>query len=247
MKRIFVNKLSKSDHLKNIFLRLFIIFCIVNCEKGYSQNCLDKINQNILYSGSNDIINGIKWTYEKKYLGSPLLMENYWPKADISYNGFLYTGIVLNYDVLKNELIVFHSGHDKDKYIILGIDNLLGFSFTDTVWNRRHIYEYIELAGTNGKALYENALTGKVPFYIKPVKTVEVKSADGQGTYSDSYEYFIDTGNGFSSFRSKKQFIKLLANHSPEVSKYIRKNKIKINNQQPDNIIAVLTYYSGLK
>jgi len=87
MKFIFVVKLSKSDHLKNIFLRLFILVCIVYSEKGYAQNCLDKINQNNLYSGSNDIINGRKWIYEKKFLGSPLLMENYWPKADISYKG----------------------------------------------------------------------------------------------------------------------------------------------------------------
>jgi hypothetical protein len=247
MKFIFVDKLSKSVHLKNLFLRLFILLCIVYCEKGYSQNCLDEINQNILYSGSDDIINGQKWMYEKKFLGSPLLMENYWPKADISYNGYKYSGIIFNYDVLKNELIVFHSDKGKDKYIVLGIDNLSGFSFTDTVWNRKHFYEYIELAGTNGKALYENASTGKVSFYIKPIKTVEVNSSNGQGAYSDSYEYYIDTGHGYSSFRSKKQFIKLLANHSSEVTRFIRKNKLKINSQQPDNIISVLRYYVIMK
>ena len=232
--------------MKKIFLRLFILFCIVYSEKGYSQNCLDKINQNNLYSGSNDIINGRKWIYEKKFLGSPLLMENYWPKADISYKGSRYTGIVLNYDILKNEIIVFHSQKGKDKYVVLGIDDLSGFSFTDTVWNRKHLYEYTELSGIKGKALYENASTGKISFYIKPVKTVEIK-AEGQGTYSDSYEYYIDVGNGYNSFRSKSQFIKLLANHSSELNRFIRKNKLKINNRQPDNIISVLRYYDGLK
>jgi hypothetical protein len=247
MKTIFVYKLSKSLYLKNKFFRLFILFCIVYSEKGYSQNCLNKINQNILYSGSYDIINGIKWVYEKKFLGSPLLMENYWPKADILYNGSKYTGIVLNYDVLKNELIVFHSENGNDKYVVLGIDNLSGFSFTDTVWNRKHIFEYVELTGIKGKSLYENASTGKIMFYIKPVKTVEIKSADEQGSYSDSYEYYLNTGNRYSIFRSKNQFIKLLANHSSEVKKFIRKNRIKINSQLPDNIIAVLRYYDGLK
>ena len=247
MKTIFVTNLSKSIYLKKIFLYLLILFSIFYSKKGYAQNCLDKITQNSLYSGSNDIINGIKWVYEKKYLGSPLLMENYWPEADISYNGTNYSGILLNYDILKNELIVFHSENGKDKYVVLSIDDFSGFSFTDTVRNRKHIYEYIELVGTNGKALYENASTGKVSFYIKPVKTVEVKSADGQGTYSDSYEYFINTGNGFNSFRSKKQFIKLLANHSSELSRFMRKSKLKINSQQPDNIISVIRYYDGLK
>jgi hypothetical protein len=153
---------------------------------------------------------------------------------------------VLNYDVLKNEIIVFHSQKGKDKYVVLGIDDLSGFSFTDTVWNRKHLYEYTELSGIKGKALYENASTGKISFYIKPVKTVEIK-AEGQGTYSDSYEYYIDVGNGYNSFRSKSQFIKLLANHSSELNRFIRKNKLKINNRQPDNIISVLRYYDGLK
>jgi hypothetical protein len=223
------------------------LFCIVYSEKGYSQNCLEKINQNKLYSGTNDIINGKKWIYEKKFLGSPLLMENYWPKAEISYKGSRYTGILLNYDVLKNEIIVFHSEKSNDKYVVLGIDDLTGFSFTDTVWNRKHIYEYTELAGIKGKALYENASVGKVSFYIKPVKTVEVKSSDGQGTYTDSYEYFIDTGNGYSSFRSKSQLIKLLSDHNSELHRFIRKNRLKINNQQPENILTVLRYYDGLK
>jgi hypothetical protein len=247
MKYIFVSKLSKSRYLKNLFLRLFILFSIVYCEKGYSQNCLDEINKNILYSGSDEIINGQKWMYEKKFLGSPLLIENYWPKADISYNGSKYSGIILNWDVLKNELIVFHSDKGKDKYVVLGINDLSGFSFTDTVWNRKHIYEYVNLAGTNGKALYENASTGIISFYIKPVKTVEANSANGLGVYTNSYEYFIDTGNGYNSFRTKKQLIKLLDNHSSEISRFIRKNKLKINSQLPDHVIAVLRYYDGLK
>lgn len=233
--------------MKTLFLRLFIL-CIFFCgEKSYAQNCFEKIRRNDLYSGSNDIINGRKWIYQKKYLGSPLLMEEYWPKADISYNGSIYTGIVLNYDVVKNEIILFHNDMGKDRYIVLNADKLSGFCYTDTIRNRKHSYKYTELPGIKGKALYENASVGKTSFFIKPVKTIEAASAVGQGTYIDSYECYIDTGTGYISVNSRKQLLKLLSGHSSELNRFIRKNNLKINNRQPENIIAVLKYYEGLK
>ena len=245
MKSIFVSKLSKSDHLKSIFFRLFILCSIVCSENSYAQNCLDKITYNSLYSGSNNIINGRKWIYEKKYLGSPLLLADYWPKADISYNGTHYTGVVMNYDVLKNEIIVYHPEKDKDKYVLLSIDSLSGFSYIDTVSSRKHIYENTELSGIKGKALYENASAGKISFYIKPIKTVQTK-AEGQGAYSDSFEYYINVGNVYRRFRSKSQFVKLLPNHSSDLKRYLRKNKLKISDRYPGNIVTALKYYIGL-
>jgi len=246
MKHIFTCELSKNIYLNNYIFRLFIFCSIVLCEKGYSQNCLDKINRYQLYSGSDEIINGRKWIYNKKFLGSPLLFEYTWPEAELLYNCALYSGIVMNYNLLKNELIINHSENGNEKYIVLSVDKLSGFTLTDNVWKKKHTYEYIELPGTNGKALYENVSTGRLSFYIKPVKTIDVRSTDGQARYSDSFEYYVDTGSGFSGFRSKRELLKLLAVHGTEINRFIRKNNFKINNRQPGNVIATLNYFVGL-
>lgn len=247
MKHIFSFKPLKNTHLKNNFLRLMIIFSSIYCYSASAQNCLDEIYNNKLYSNSNDLINGKKWTNEMKFSGSPLLMENYWPEADISYNGSVYKGIQINYDVYKNDLIVYHPVKGTVKYVVLSKENLSGFSFTDTVSNRKYSYEYIELPGIKGKTLYENASVGKISFFIKPNKVIVQKSMDnGQGEFFNFYEYYLNSGNGYSSFRSKSQFLKLFENHVTELKRYIRKNSLKINNQHPDDVIAVLRYFNGL-
>jgi hypothetical protein len=193
-------------------------------------------------------MNGTKWIYPKKYLGSPMLLENYWPKADIVYNGIHFGGVMMNYDVYNNEIIVFHRETGKEKYVVISRDKVSGFSFTDTVMNRKHVYENIELPGIRGRTFYENASVGKISLYIKPMKSVEMRSSGGgQGTLSSFYEYYLNVGNGYAGFHSKSQFIKLLANHEPELNRYIRKNKLKINNRHPENVIAVVNYFNGFR
>jgi len=248
MKCIFALKLSKNIYLKNICLHLFVLFCFFNGITATAQDCLDVIYHNKLYSNSYEIINGKKWIYEKKYPGSPLLMDNYWPKADISYNGTRYSGILMNYDLNKGELIVYYPEKGKEKYVVISNDNLSGFSFTDTVWTQKHFYEYIELPGIRGKALYEKIYFSNVSFFIRPMKVVMSSStASGPGEYIGFYEYYLDTGSGYTLFRTKSQFVKLLPEHKSEIIRFIRKNRLRINNRMPENIIAVLNYLDKLK
>ena len=109
MKHKKLNLISKRKYLLRIFVCFVILFISMLNKSGYAQNCLDSIRHNPLYSNSNNIFNGIKWIYEKKYLGSPLLVENYWPKGSIFYKGVQYSDVFMNYDLYKNQAIVFLS------------------------------------------------------------------------------------------------------------------------------------------
>lgn len=230
-----------------MFLRLFIFCFLVYGESVSAQSCLEVSQSSELYSNSNDIINGIKWINEKKYSGSPMLAENYWPKADILYNGVHFKDIRMNYDVYKEDLIVFYPEKGQEKYVMISKDSLSSFTFTDTLTNRNHFYEFIELAGVKGKALYENVSVGKASLFIQPLKIFQTTPGEiFQGKYSTYYKYFIKAGNEYINFNSKKQFINLLAHHNIELKRFIRKEKLKINNKLPENIIVVLKYFDGL-
>jgi hypothetical protein len=199
-----------------------------------------------LYTTSHDIINGTKWIYEKKYLGSPLLEDKYWPRADILYKGVLYKDVQMNYDVFNNDIIIFHPETGKEKYVVLSKDYLTGFSYTDTLKNKKHHYDYFEIPCIRGKALYETIAFNKTVLYIKPVKNIAIRSAKGQGEFVSYCAYYLQTEGVCSNFRSKNQLIKLLEKHSNELAKFIRKNKININTADPDNIVAVLRYFDEL-
>jgi len=212
-----------------------------------AQNCLDIINNSELYEKKDDIINGTKWIYEKKYLGSPLLVENYWPRADILYGGVLYKGVLMNYDVYKNDIIIFHPETGKEKYVVISKDYLTGFSYTDTMTKKKHQYNYSEIPCTGGKALYETLVFKKMTLHIKPYKIISGRSTGGQGEFRGYFTYYLQMGSVCSNFRSKNQLIKLLETHGKELSRFIRRNNIKIDSANPDNILAVLSYYDELK
>lgn len=226
--------------------RFFIVSVLFYGLTAFPQNP-DEFRQYQLSGQSEDIINGTKWIYEKRYLGSPMLMEKYWPKSDILYRGNEYTGIIINYDLYKNEIILYHAEKGREKYVVISKDYLSGFSFTDTVTRKKHFFEYVELPGIRGKSLYERAIVGKLKLYIKPLKRIQVKSTGkGQGEFINFYEYYLGTENGYINFHSKNQFVKLLATHSTELSRFIRRNNLRINPSYPDDIMAVLRYFDSL-
>jgi hypothetical protein len=227
-------------------LRLLILAGILQCSSTFAQNCLDEFRHDVS-SSSNELINGTKWIYEKKNLGSPMLVEKYWPQADILYKGMRYTGVLMNYDVYINEIIVSHAENGTLRYVVISKDYLSGFSYTDTITHRKHQFEYVELPGVRGKALYENAMLSNSELYIKPVKKTEVRaSGKGQGEFTNYYEYYLKVGNTWRYFHSKNQLIRLLAAHGMDVKRYIRKNNIKINNTHPEPVISVLSYFDSL-
>ena len=181
-------------------------------------------------------------------MGSPLLTEDYWPEADILYNGIHFTGRLMNYDLYKNELIIFYPEKGKEKYLVLSNEKLSGFTFKDSLLRRTRIFEYFELPSTKGKLLYENVSFGQVSLYIRPVKNIRLKSsAKSQGEFTVYYTYFLNNGKGYSGFRSKNQLISLLEDHGAELKRYIREKELKINNQKPENVISVLHYFGELK
>jgi len=233
-----------------MILRLIILACLSlpSAIISNAQDCLDVINKMLLYSKADEIFNGTKWVYPKRFLGSPMLVENYWPKADIVYSGIRYESIFMNYDIFKNDIIIYNPEKFKEKYIVINKDKLQGFSYLDTASGRKHDFVYSELPGISGKALYETITTGIVTLYIKPVKQVMMRSSDKvQGQYSEYFLYFLKIGERCTGFQSKSQLTSLLGNHATEVQRFIRKNKLKINTTHPRDIVAVITFYEGLK
>lgn len=228
--------------------RLILLLSVVNVNLCLAQNCLDDILRNDLYSNSWNIVNGRKWVYEKKYPGSPLLSTDYWPKADISYNGTQFFGQFMNYDLYKNEIIIYHPEKQKEKFVSINIEYLSGFTFTDTITGKRRIFEYTELPGIDGRSLYEYISDGANTFYIKPTRKIEIRSADkSRGQWINYYEYYLNKDSLFVRVRSKHQIIALFPEHSSDLNRFFRKNRLRINDQNPEGIISAIAYLNSLK
>jgi hypothetical protein len=230
-----------------MYLRLFFFYCLIYGQPLLGQNCLDLIHNKPLYSSANEIVNGRKWIKDDGYIGSPMLEENYWPRADILYNGIQYKGIPMNYDLFREALIVFYPEKGRERYVVIKQDYLSGFSYIDTLTGRTRFYKYIELPGISSKTLYESIPLNKISFYIKPGMNIQATpSEQTKGKFIGYSRYYLDTGHGYTTFRTRGQLMKLLANHKPEMNKFIRKQKLKINYKYPEDIITAIKYFDGL-
>lgn len=233
--------------MKKLIFHIFLLSSFVYSTSVKAQRCLDILKADPLYSVSEDIINGTKWIKDIGYVGSPMLEKSYWPKADILYNGIHFRDVHLNYNLFKNELIVFHSEKGSDKYIVINKDHLSGFSFKDSLLKRNRLFEFIELPGMRGKKLYEKIPVDKVPFFIRPmIKFDATPSQSSLGKFSSYNLYYLDAGKGLTTFRSKRQLINLLVNHRMEMNRFIRKQKLKINQKHPEDVITSVKYFDGL-
>ncbi len=200
-----------------------------------------------LYSISNDIINGTKWTYQKIYQGNPFLAKEYWPMANLVYGGIQYAGFYINYDLYNNHLILLYDDNNIKKYVVLSNEYIESFSYTDTLRHQEHHYEYFRIPGTNGKELYEKVYEGKTSFIIRP--KCEIKygtSGSYPGEYLRSFEYYIQVEGKYERVHSKKTLLNALKRNVPEMKRFIRQNRLKISRKHPENIIPVLKYYDEL-
>ena len=200
-----------------------------------------------LYSFSKDIINGPKWIFQKIYKGNPYLSEGYWPRAELVYRGTRYTGFYMNYDLYNDNLILLYADNGIKKYVVLSDKYLESFSYADTVSRQEHHYVYFKIPGTDSKALYEKVYQGRTSFIIQP--RCEIKhqaSGSYPGEYLRSYEYYIEVEGEYERIHSKKTLLNALKRDIPEVKKFIRKNRLKINKKHPENLVPVLKFYDEL-
>ncbi len=201
-----------------------------------------------LYSEEKDIMNGPKWIYSKIYKGNPFLAESYWPAATLSYGGKQYTGFQLNYDLYEETLVLLYEKENQTKYIVLFKDHLDSLSYTDTATQQIHKFVYIQLPENKKKALYEKAYEGESSFLIRPRCSISSDPSGAfAGRYQRSFEYYIQTRGSYERVYSRNTLLATMEAYRPEIKKYIRKNRLKINSKQAEPIISVLEYFDQLQ
>ena len=235
-------------NVKKTVILFQIALCIFFSFSAYSQDIPKELKTNPLYSHQKDIINGIKWVYEMKYRGSSLLSDKYWPTAEVRYNGEDFHGVRLNYDLFTDNFIVFVPEKGSEKFVVPRKDYLEKFSYTDSLTGVNREFEYFQLPGTREKKLYEMAYRGNSMLYlVRHEVTTRSKIENGfLGDYIRWVDLYLKIGDTFGSFKNRRTLLKLLGDHLPELRKFIRKNKLKINKHNYDDVTPVLKYYEQL-
>jgi hypothetical protein len=232
---------------------IFLLIMIIFQASGFmgsclAQNCLDSLLKSSVYSDPKNIINGPRWTYVKNYSGSALLIPDYWPSADIDYDGVHYENQTMNFDLLTDQMVVYYHEGGYKKFVVLNNDLLAGFSFTDTITLKKIRYVCTQLPGTSFRSLYEDASGTGIRFFIRHLKKLESGYLNsGYRRVTDFYEYYLKDDSVFSRIISVKQLLKLLPGHETAMKKYARETHFKLDFKHPGVLEDLLVHYEELR
>jgi hypothetical protein len=225
------------------FLFYIMLLLLVHLN-GLTQPVFDEIVDQELYTSQRSIVNGIAWTNSVKYMGNKFYGSSQWKSGEVKFNGKLYLGLQINYDILEDKLILFDGKSGEEKYIEINKKLIEMFRFQDD--NITHTFVNTELIPTKGKEFYEEVYTGPCSFYIKHKKTIKKEIGPVyMGKLYDGNIHYLTNNTGVHQFKNKKTILQILGN-SIELKKYIRKENLKINRKHPNDIVRLLVYNESL-
>ena len=195
--------------------------------------------QSRLYSGHEYL------PYERTIKGNALypLDAETWASGEVTYDGLLYKGVPMMYDIYKDALVVLLYNH-------FSMYTLLNERVHDFTFSGHHFVRVVADSLTNDKSgistgFYDQLYGGKVEVLAKRIKTIQNSTniAISLETYFIAKtEYYVRKGNTYYSVSGQGSFLNVLKDKKPLLQKYIKDNNIQFR-QDPEGAMASLAAY----
>lgn len=228
--------------IRSILLVLFAYLLL--CGNALCQHTFDEAINQELYLSERAIVNGTSWTNSVRYEGNRFCGSKEWKTGQLSFDGKKYKNLLINYDLLEDEIILYDDIPGKEKYIQLNKGKIDSFQYIDNGQIKQFVN--IELQASAGKEIYEVLYLGKVSYYLRHKKSVQKQiGTTYMGKLYDSNIHYLKTENGSFSVRNKKRVLEILG-HSKELKKYIRQHGLTISPKKPNHIIQLIRFSETL-
>jgi hypothetical protein len=257
--------------LKIIFLLLF--FTVTSTLLGQNSNFKDKnssngsvkINDRSLTDRQIDyiqktyaaeietpkeLINGKE--YESYYIRSqskPLLFVGRKRTATIITPSRRYSNLILQYDTFLDEVVYTDTSRTinyRFPEIALNKDIVQGFNlyFEDDSLLFRYFRQPECIKRNIKEGFYEVAYQGKSEYIVRHASSYYVR--EGRNEYKYSPENYISVGDVFYRIKSKAGVLKLFADKSVEVKKFLHINRIRIRQAGKNEFVSIVKFYDSL-
>jgi hypothetical protein len=97
---------------------------------------------------------------------------------------------------------------------------------------------------------YEKLYDGKLSVFARYLKVAKQSTTVGENfiNYVDYNSYYVLLNNTFYKADNKNDFLSVMADKKEEVKKYMKENKIKINDKEREaSMVRVAAFYSQIK
>jgi hypothetical protein len=162
----------------------------------------------------------------------------------VTVRGKLFPGVLLKYDIYRDELIT-----PVDKGILLQLNKERIDSFSLSFQNKTYRFVKAEEGSVTGDKSFFNVLYkgGNTALLVRYTKKIEKMAVEGK--YDKFYQtsrIYINKENGLFQVTGKKDLIKLMAEHKTAISEYMKTNKIRVSEKTPESFIPVIRFYDSL-
>jgi hypothetical protein len=186
---------------------------------------------------------------------SPVLRSDEEQSALLVIHGRTYNNLVLQYDTFTDDVVytddsLFYEKRKRhvalNKYKV----NRFDLCFRDDTLHFRYLSNAGDTTFNLSEGYYEVVHDMKTKFLIKHA-SAEVIHSSPDDIY-DLREYFYEPVNyvkisgDFQRISSRKKFVNLFGNRSPDISRFLRQHAIRMKIADKEQIKEVLEYYEQL-
>ena len=193
---------------------------------------------------SSGIINGR--IYQPKYIDAqlhPFWQGRAWKKSNLHYQGQFYHEVEVLYDAYQDQLIYnYKDQRGLSLWMLLYPEEIKSFTLGEAKFER--------ITPDNPQGLAEGFY--EVVFKSNQIKLlakrIKEKYIDNQTIlFRERSRYYLLTSNKFRLIDSKKDFTSIFATNNTQVKSFIKKNKLKINSRNEDDLIRLTEYCDRLE
>jgi hypothetical protein len=184
--------------------------------------------------------------YDPKIKGTAYFAEvNTFTSGSVYYDGLLFTGVPMLYDLYSDNVAVLLYNHFSKFYLLkekLKSFDFLGHHFVninaDTLGN-----------GTVLKSgIYDELYNGKLQVLVKRSKSIQNTSGlvGVESYFSPAVDYYLRKNNVYYSIGGKSSMLNILKDRKKELQQYIKAAQINFRKEPEDAMVKIATFYDHL-
>ena len=197
--------------------------------------------QSPLYNGAE------YYFYDPLIKGNAYFSEiNAFTPGSVFYDGNLYTGVPMLYDIYSDKVVVLLYNHFSKFSLVK--EKVRSFDFLD------HHFVNINAdtlaANTIIKSgYYDELYGGKSQVLVKRSKNIQVSV--GGGSASESYfnptkDYYLRKNNVYYSISGQGSMLSIFKDKRKEIQQYLKANQIKFRKDPEEAMVKIASYYDHL-
>jgi hypothetical protein len=176
--------------------------------------------------------------------GHPFFGDGKMHGGSVWYDGILYEGLQLWYDMVKDQVVITSPF---GAYKIYLINSQVG-SFTIGSHNFIRMKDSLNPSAPR-VGFYEQLYKGPRITVLKKNKKIIREDLQLQGVrqfIDSSLSYYIKRGDTYYSVGNKKALSRALKDKSKELNKFLRQHKLKVRKDLENTLLKVSAWYDGL-